>query len=265
MVLRNKNCVSFRSQACLILIIVALPLFTIQAQQVLVEINGMQGNAIHGTNLPAFNLLYKGIYGESFVGVEGISYQFEGRGVVGQGNGQQSNGVVGLSNASLATAVRGVCQNIDGWGGHFSGGLGLYAGPRLGVNNADPQYPIHVGTFDGDGNGAHVTGGGAWTNGSSRSFKEDFQKINKEEILQTLASLPIMRWKYKNSNEGFHIGPIAEDFASAFGLGNDPKYISTIDTDGIALAAIQALFEIVEKQQNTIERLQKHIESNKPR
>ena len=37
------------------------------------------------------------------------------------------------------------------------------------------------------------------------------------------------------------MGPIAEEFHEAFGLGNNEKYISTVDIDGVALAAIQAL------------------------
>lgn len=38
---------------------------------------------------------------------------------------------------------------------------------------------------------------------------------------------------------------MAQDFYAAFGLGDDERYISTIDTDGIALAAIQGLYELV--------------------
>ena len=36
-------------------------------------------------------------------------------------------------------------------------------------------------------------------------------------------------------------GPTAQDFHAAFGLGEDPLRISTIDADGIALAGVQAL------------------------
>jgi hypothetical protein len=43
------------------------------------------------------------------------------------------------------------------------------------------------------------------------------------------------------------MGPMAQDFRQAFGLGEDEKHISTVDSEGVALAAIQALFQ--EKQQ----------------
>jgi hypothetical protein len=39
----------------------------------------------------------------------------------------------------------------------------------------------------------------------------------------------------------------AQDFHAAFGLGEDPLRISTIDADGIALRAVQAL-ELRERQ-----------------
>ena len=34
---------------------------------------------------------------------------------------------------------------------------------------------------------------------------------------------------------------MAEDFKAAFGLGGDERYIGTVDSDGVALAAIQGL------------------------
>ena len=38
-----------------------------------------------------------------------------------------------------------------------------------------------------------------------------------------------------------HVGPTAQDFRAAFGLGADPLRISSVDADGIALAAVRAL------------------------
>ena len=92
------------------------------------------------------------------------------------------------------------------------------------------------------GSGAYLTIGGTWTNSSSRELKNNFQRVNSNSILTKLASLNILTWNYKGSDEGLHIGPIAEEFHDAFGFGNsDGKSISTVDADGIALAAIQAL------------------------
>ena len=44
-----------------------------------------------------------------------------------------------------------------------------------------------------------------------------------------------------------HLGPMAQDFRAAFGLGEDDRHISTSDIDGVALAAIQGLNQKVEE------------------
>jgi len=44
------------------------------------------------------------------------------------------------------------------------------------------------------------------------------------------------------------MGPVAEDFAEAFGLGSDEKHIGTVDESGVAFAAIQGLNQKVETE-----------------
>jgi hypothetical protein len=99
-----------------------------------------------------------------------------------------------------------------------------------------------VGNTTADGNGAYLSTGGTWTNGSSRDFKEDFEELNGEEILNKIDNLSVTKWKYKGTSET-HIGPIAEEFKAQFNLGvkEDDKHISTIDASGVALKAIQEL------------------------
>ncbi len=38
-----------------------------------------------------------------------------------------------------------------------------------------------------------------------------------------------------------HVGPMAQDFYAAFRVGEDDRHITSIDEDGVALAAIKAL------------------------
>jgi len=46
-----------------------------------------------------------------------------------------------------------------------------------------------------------------------------------------------------------HLGPSAQAFRAAFGLGSDGRYIGSVDADGAFLAAIQALYgEALEKE-----------------
>jgi uncharacterized coiled-coil protein SlyX len=99
------------------------------------------------------------------------------------------------------------------------------------------------------GNGAYLTTGGAWTNSSDRNLKARFRPVSGPDVLRRLNTLPITTWSYKTEGSGVrHIGPMAQDFHAAFGLGDDDKHITTIDEGGVALAAIQEVYrQILEK------------------
>ena len=89
--------------------------------------------------------------------------------------------------------------------------------------------------------GAHLTTGGAWVNGSRRASKENFGAVDAAAVLEQVAALPVLRWNYIAEDDAVqHIGPVAEDFQAAFGVGAGDG-IATVDADGVALAAIQAL------------------------
>ena len=101
---------------------------------------------------------------------------------------------------------------------------------------------MRIGDNVNNGNGAYLSAAGVWTNASSRTWKEGFATVDVESVLAKLVSMPVQSWFYKGKrDDGLHVGPVAEDFAGAFGLGNNKKYIGTVDESGIALAAIQGL------------------------
>jgi len=50
------------------------------------------------------------------------------------------------------------------------------------------------------------------------------------------------------------VGPTAQDFRAAFGLGEDDRHISTVDSEGVALAAIQALYRLSQQQAQELTR-----------
>lgn len=79
------------------------------------------------------------------------------------------------------------------------------------------------------------------SNPSDINLKNNFVLIDEDEILDKVAHLDIQKWTYKDRQDEVHIGATAQDFYQAFGLGADDKHISTIDADGVALAAIKAL------------------------
>jgi hypothetical protein len=124
---------------------------------------------------------------------------------------------------------------------------------RLYVRDLDNAFfmsviPTGANFLETTANGARLTAGGTWTNGSSRLFKQGFAAIDVGDVLNKVVSMPITRWTYRNSSEGAHIGPMAEDFQAAFDLGSDNQHIATVDADGVALAAIQGLNEKLEAE-----------------
>ena len=76
---------------------------------------------------------------------------------------------------------------------------------------------------------------------SDRHAKQDFRSVEATAILEKVVALPISEWAYKGESATRHIGPVAQDFKEAFGLGSSDKSIATVDADGVALAAIQGL------------------------
>lgn len=91
-----------------------------------------------------------------------------------------------------------------------------------------------------------ICAGGCTTPPSDRNLKQDFSRVDGDQILESLAELPITTWRYKAEIGGpRHIGPMAQDFKTRFRVGADDKQILQVDADGVALAAIKALNERV--------------------
>jgi hypothetical protein len=100
--------------------------------------------------------------------------------------------------------------------------------------------------------------GSSWINSSDRNLKEAFAAVDPLEVLAKVAALPIQSWSYKAQPEQKHLGPVAQDFRAAFGLGQDDTTIATVDADGVALAAIQGLNQKLEtSSQESAFRIQK--------
>ena len=128
-------------------------------------------------------------------------------------------------------------------GGNLRVGLGTNIGPNDG-------NIICQGNITAVGN---VNVGGVLNQSSDVNIKEGFQEIDAKEILRKVKNLPITRWNYiQDENDTSHVGPMAQDFAAAFKLGHSDKHISTIDSDGISLAAIKGLSLIMDEKDSTI-------------
>jgi hypothetical protein len=122
-------------------------------------------------------------------------------------------------------------QRLDGGGTHWAG-IGIISGQTIGTWT-----------------GAYLSDSGVWQNASDRNRKTGFAPVNPQEVLAKVAALPVQSWRYTNETDVVrHLGPVAQDFKAAFGLGTDDKSIGTVDEEGVALAAIQGLNQKLETE-----------------
>jgi hypothetical protein len=85
-------------------------------------------------------------------------------------------------------------------------------------------------------------GAGSWSSLSDRASKTNIVGLDPDVVLAKLRRLPISEWGYRTEDAAIrHVGPMAQDFYAVFGVGEDNRHITTIDEDGVALAAMEAL------------------------
>lgn len=92
----------------------------------------------------------------------------------------------------------------------------------------------------------------SFVNVSDRAAKTAFAPVDVGRILSAVLQLPMASWAYRNQPTVRHLGPVAQDFHQAFGLGDGDRTISTIDADGVALAAIQGLNAKLEAERKAL-------------
>ena len=113
----------------------------------------------------------------------------------------------------------------------------------------------------GSGNGPYCPANGTdFLPFSDRNAKENFEAIDARQILDQVAALPITKWNFKFQEDSWrHIGPMAQDFSAAFGVGFDDLHISNADSNGVALAAIQGLHQMVKERDAQIAALEQRL------
>ena len=180
------------------------------------------------------------------------------------------NGNVSVSgNQSFGAQTR---QMLNLWGTGY--GIGVQASTLYfrcnagGPNEGFSWYKggTHHDNYANPGGGTelmHLVAGGLYVNGtfvssSDRNAKENFKPVDPRAVLEKVAALPLSEWNYKSDTASRHLGPMAQDFHAAFGIGPDDKHIATVDADGVALAAIQGLNQKVDdRSQESGARIQK--------
>ena len=159
------------------------------------------------------------------------------------------------SGEGLASARTGT-TNLNGLSFYtgYTIRLAIANGGNVGIGTNAPVYPLEMGS------GAYCTAAGVWTSVSDRNVKEGFTAIAPGDVLAKVAALPITEWKYKIEPNGIkHLGPVAQDFHAAFGLGDSDKAIGSVDEGGVALAAIQGLNQKMNAKDAEIQELKQSV------
>ena len=104
--------------------------------------------------------------------------------------------------------------------------------------------------------------GTSWAVMSDRNAKKDFAPVDYQAVLAKLAGVPIQQWHYKweKDTDVLNIGPMAQDFKHAFYPGRDDKSITTLEFDGVELAAIQGLNQKLEEKEDKIKELEARLQ-----
>lgn len=184
----------------------------------------------------------------SATGFSGITYMDQGataRGYVGTENSGSTMRVSAFSTWPLVFHT----NNTERMRIDSAGRVGIGAGATL-------TQPFMVGTAGSGtgGNGAHVTAGGTWTNGSSREFKENIEELGADEAMAAVASLKPVRYNYKIEKDEQYVGFIAEDVPELVAQTSTGRhYLSPMDI-------VATLTKVVQEQQKTIEQLSKKVD-----
>lgn len=120
---------------------------------------------------------------------------------------------------------------------------------------------VHFFSNSGATVGTYMPAGGmGFSPTSDRNVKENFSEVDSRAILEKLVRLQVTEWNLISQPTNIrHIGPMAQDFKAAFGVGEDDRHISTTDADGVALAAIQGLYQMLNEKDLKLSKLEKEV------
>jgi hypothetical protein len=173
-------------------------------------------------------------------------------------NARQGSFVFG--DRSTVDTIRAGVNHSANW--RVSGGFRIFTSSNLstGVTLQSGASISNLGQANAvisTSTGAYLSTSGIWENNSDVNRKHLFASVDGEDVLTRLRALPIQTWTYRVEDSRVrHLGPMAQDFHAAFGLGNNERTIGTVDADGVALAAAQALERRTAEQRARIEALE---------
>ncbi len=95
----------------------------------------------------------------------------------------------------------------------------------------------------------YLPGTTGWSCVSDREQKENMVPADGTQVLERLLAMPVYGYNFKGAPASLrNLGPTAQDFRAAFGLGESDLTIASGNLDGVALAAIQGLNAKLERR-----------------
>ena len=163
----------------------------------------------------------------------------------------------GQGSFAAGQAARALNDGSFVWNCDFGNPLSSSAANQF-IARASGGYSFYTGTSVG---ATLAAGSGSWTSMSDRNMKENFTPVDVAAVLQKVAALPLSTWNYKQQADSIrHLGPMAQDFKAAFKVGETDTGITTVDADGVALAAIQGLNQKLNEKDAEIQDLKVRLE-----
>lgn len=149
---------------------------------------------------------------------------------------------------------------------HFTSQTGL-PGNKLTIKKdgrwgIDKQHPAHALDFGTIAQNAHLTSGGQWVPGSSRTFKENIKSLTSEIANSIFAALEPVSFNYKNTPDDLTLGFIAEDVPELVATA-DRKTMTRTPLLSVLTKVIQEQDQVLEEQNNEIQTLKQRIEKLK--
>ncbi len=162
-----------------------------------------------------------------------------------------------LKDEELATCMGG-CINVNPAGK----GIPYIVGPN-GQLQGTSRAP---GQLNNSGNGLTYVGdpNSSVRYVSDRAVKGAFAAVDVQQVLAKVATLPITTWKYTEEADSVrHMGPMSQDFAATFRLGDSDRSIQVVDVNGVTLAAIQGLYQMLVEKNTELDALRAEIQALK--
>lgn len=161
---------------------------------------------------------------------------------------------MGMGTAAGSTGMSAAAAGINSAGGSIMGGANAaMAGQRGMMDGLNMQFNQKMAGYEAKNAFMSDIAGAAGTVAGYAMMSSKDAKTNKTKAMSSLDAIkkmPVEEWEYKHGmGDGGgkrHVGPYAEDFQKATGLGNG-KEISIIDAMGVTMGAVQELAGKVDK------------------